>query len=171
MGSKRSKRRAVIVGGIRTPFVKAFNEFTQLDSIDLGAAATGALLDRYSVSRTEIDAIVWGGVILPSAAPNVAREIALDLKLPHRVEGMTCTRACASGLQAVTLAAAAIERGEYDVAIAGGSDSTSNGELKLPQKVVRTLGPVVMGGKSSPADYLQVLAQLAPFTDLLPKNN
>lgn len=169
MASKRSTRRAVIVGGVRTPFVKAFNEFINLDTIDLGVAATAALLDRFSVSRTEIDAIVWGGVILPSAAPNVAREIALDLKLPHHVEGMTVTRACASGLQAVTLAAAAIERGEYDVAIAGGSDSTSNGELKLPQKVVRTLGPVFMGGKSSPADYLQVVAQLAPFTDLLPK--
>ena len=159
MATRNSKRRAVIVGGVRTPFVKAFNEFIHLDTIDLGVAASGALIEKFSVPRTEIDAIVWGGVILPSAAPNVAREIALDLKLPHRVEGMTCTRACASGLQAVTLAAAAIERGEYDVAIAGGSDSTSNGELKLPQKVVRTLGPVVMGGKASPADYLQVLAQ------------
>ena len=166
---KKNARRAVIVGGVRTPFVKAFREFLHLDTIDLGAAATGALIERYSVPRDEIDSIVWGGVILPSAAPNVAREIALDIGLPHRVEGMTCTRACASGLQAVTLAAAAIERGEYDVAIAGGSDSTSNGELKMPQKVVRTLGPVVMGGKASPADYLQVVAQLAPFTDLLPK--
>ena len=166
---KSKQRRAVIVGGVRTPFVKAFKEFIELDSIDLGDAAVTGLLDRYPISRDEIDSIVWGGVILPSAAPNIAREIALDLRLPSRVEGMTVTRACASGLQAITLAAAAIERGEYDCAIAGGSDSTSNGELKLPQKFVRTVGPVVMGGKATPADYLQLVAQLAPFTDLIPK--
>ena len=140
MAGKKTPRRAVIVGGVRTPFVRAFREFLELDTIDLGTAASRALIERFDVPRDQIDSIVWGGVVLPSAAPNLAREIALDLGLPHRVEGMTCTRACASGLQAVTLAAAAIERGEYDVAIAGGSDSTSNGELKVPQKAVRTLG-------------------------------
>lgn len=161
-------RRAVIVGGVRTPFVKAFKQFLKRDTIDLGVAAAGALLDRYNLPGHEVESIVWGGVILPSAAPNVGREIALDLKLPPETEAMTCTRACATGLQAVTLAAAAIERGEYDVAIAGGSDSTSNAEIKLPQKVVRTLGPVLMGGKSTPMDMLGAAAQLAPFTDILP---
>ena len=95
MPSRRKGRRAVIVGGVRTPFVKAFKEFTELDSIDLGVAASAALIERFSVPRAEVDSVVWGGVIFPSAAPNLAREIALDLNLPHRVEGMTCTRACA----------------------------------------------------------------------------
>jgi acetyl-CoA acyltransferase len=101
-------------------------------------------------------------------APNLAREIVLDLKLPHSVEGMTVTRACASGLQAVTLAAAAIERGEADVVIAGGSDSTSNGELKLPQKVVHALAPLAFG-KPTPADMLGVLSQLMPISEILPQ--
>ncbi|MEZ4436269.1 MAG: acetyl-CoA C-acyltransferase [bacterium] len=162
-------RRAVIVGGIRTPFVKAFKEFLRHDTIDLGVAAAGALIDKFDLPRAEIDAIRWGGVILPSGAPNVGREIALDLKLPPTVEAMTLTRACATGLQAITTAAAEIERGDYDVAIAGGSDSTSNAELKLPQKVVRTLGPVMMGGKSTPADLLGAVAKLAPFTDIFPR--
>jgi len=90
--------------------------------------------------------------------------------LPASVEAMTCTRACASGLQAITLAAAAIERGEADAVIAGGSDSTSNAEIKLPQKVVRTLGPLMMGkGKATPRDLLGVLSQLMPITDVLPR--
>ena len=84
--SKQNKvakgRRAVIVGGVRTPFVKAFAEFLKLDTIALGAAAVRGLLQRYPVPRAEIDAIVWGGVILPGLAPNVGREIALDLQLP-----------------------------------------------------------------------------------------
>ena len=54
--------------------------------------------------------------------------------------------------------------------IAGGSDSTSNAEIKLPQKLVRTLGPLLMGkAKATPRDMLGVLAQLMPLTDVLPR--
>ncbi len=163
------KRRAVVVAGVRTPFVKAFGKFLKLDSIDLGDIAVRKLLEQTDVPHQEIDSIVWGGVILPSHAPNIAREIALDLRLPPSVEGMTCTRACASGLQAVTLAAAAIERGEADVVIAGGSDSTSNAALNLPQKAVHALAPLAFGKASTPADYLGVMSQLMPITEILPK--
>ncbi len=163
------KQRAVIVAGVRTPFVKAFGKFLKLDSIDLGDIAVRSLLERTDIPHQEIDSIIWGGVILPSHAPNIAREIALDLRLPPNVEGMTCTRACASGLQAVTLAAAAIERGEADVVIAGGSDSTSNAPLNLPQKAVHALAPLAFGKGATPGDYLGVLAQMMPITDILPK--
>jgi acetyl-CoA acyltransferase len=161
-------RRAVVVAGARTPFVKAFTDFTKLDTIALGVAAVAGLLKKTGLAHRDIESIVWGGVILPSGSPNVAREIALDLRLDPSCEGMTVTRACASGLQAITLAAAAIERGEADVIVAGGSDSTSNAEIKLPQKVVHALAPLALG-KPTPADFLGVLAQLAPFTDVLPK--
>ena len=163
------KRRAVIVHGARTPFVKAFGQFLKLDTIDLADLAVKSLLDRTELPHDEIDSIIWGGVILPTLSPNIAREVALDLKLPASVEGMTVTRACATGLQAVTLAAAAIERGEADVVIAGGSDSTSNAQISLPQKAVHALAPLAFGKASSPADYLAVLSQLMPITDILPK--
>lgn len=157
-----------MVGGARTPFVRAFAEFVEMDAIALGVAAVRGMLERARIPRDAIDGIVWGGVILPSHAPNVGREIALDLGLPASVEAMTVTRACASGLQAITLAAAAIERGEADVMIAGGSDSTSNAELKLPQSFVHKVGPVAMSGKSGPADYLKLLTKISPRRDLLP---
>ncbi len=168
MSKNNNGRRAVVVGGVRTPFVKAFGELIELDAIALGVAATRALLERTGISTREIDSIVWGGVILPGLSPNVAREIALDLRLPASVEGMTVTRACASGLQAVTLAAAAIERGEADVVIAGGSDSTSNAEVSLPKKLIHAVAPVAFG-KATPGDVLGVLAQLMPISEILPK--
>jgi acetyl-CoA acyltransferase len=161
-------RRAVVVGGVRTPFVKAFTDFTTLDTIALGAAAVRALLARAELPYRDVESVVWGGVILPSGAPNVAREIALDLRLDPGCEGMTVSRACASGLQAITLAAAAIERGEADVVIAGGSDSTSNAEVKLPQQIVHAFAPLALG-KPAPSDYLAALGKLGPVGDLLPR--
>ena len=50
-------RRAVIVGGVRTPFVKAFTDFTKMDTIALGDAAVAALLERFPVPRAELDAL------------------------------------------------------------------------------------------------------------------
>ena len=119
-------RRAVVVCGNRTPFVRAFAQYMGLDTIDLATEAVRGLMKRSELDPKEVDAVLWGGVLLPSMAPNVGRELALDLGLPHSAEAYTVTRACATGLQAITDAVAKIERGEADVIIAGGSDSTSN---------------------------------------------
>lgn len=163
-----TKRRAVVVGGARTPFVRAFGKLLEVDTIGLGVSAVGSLLRESELDRRELDGIVWGGVILPGLAPNVGREIALDLRLPYSVEAFTVTRACASGLQAITSAVSAIERGDADVMIAGGSDSTSNAEIKLPQKVVHAMVPLAFG-KATPADVLGVVSQLLPISEILPK--
>ena len=73
--SSKPARRAVIVDGMRTPFVRAFAEYLEMDTIELGKAATAALLEKTNLDRGLIDAIVWGGVILPQGSPNVGREI------------------------------------------------------------------------------------------------
>jgi acetyl-CoA acyltransferase len=166
---RNATRRAVVVGGVRTPFVKAFGQLLKLDTIALGVAATRALLAKTKVPSAEIGSLVWGGVILPGVAPNIAREIAIDANLPRAIEAATVSMACASGLRAITTAASAIERGDVDVAIAGGSDSTSNAEIKLPQKVVHALAPLALGKGASPRDLLGILSQLVPITELLPR--
>jgi acetyl-CoA acyltransferase len=166
---KNAGRRAVVVGGVRTPFVKAFGPLLKLDTIALGVAATRALLTRTKVPSAEVESLVWGGVVLPGTVANIAREIVLDVGLPRSIEAATVSMACASGLRAITTAASAIERGDVDVAIAGGSDSTSNAEIKLPQKVVHALAPLALGKGASPRDLLGILAQLLPITELIPR--
>jgi len=162
-------RRAVVVAGNRTPFVKAFSEYLQLDTIALGVEAVGGLLERTQLDTQEIDALIWGGVLLPSLAPNVAREIVIDLDLPTAVEANTVTRACASGLQAITDAVAKIERGEADVIIAGGSDSTSNATLAMPEDFVRSVAPFAMGKTKGVGGFFGMLGGLFPPTRALPK--
>ena len=164
-----SGNRAVIVGGARTPFVKAFGPFMKMDTIALGDAAVKGLLERTGLDKKEVNAVIWGGVILPAVNPNVAREIALDLGLPVETNCVTVTRACASGLQAITDAVAMIERGEADVVIAGGSDSTSNVGVGLPSEVVHAFAPLALGGKGGPKELLGALGQLFPFTGILPR--
>lgn len=66
-------------------------------------------------------------LVVTTQAPNIAREIVMDLKLPSKITGVTVSRACLSGLQAILQAVDYIEQGHGDVVIAGGSDSMSNG--------------------------------------------
>ena len=164
-----ANRRAVIVDGVRTPFVRAFGSLMEMDTIALGVAAVRGLLDRIDLPRDEIDGIVWGAVILPGGAPNVGREIGLDLGLPAQVEATTVSRACTSGMVAITQAVSAIERGNADVVIAGGSDSTSNAEIKLPQSFVHKTAPVIMSSRSGVKDYLRMMTRLRPRRDLIPE--
>lgn len=42
----RSLRTAVVVSGVRTPFVKSFTDVAEMDSIDLGVAAVRGLLEK-----------------------------------------------------------------------------------------------------------------------------
>ncbi len=165
----KQARRAVIVDGTRTPFVRAFKEYMDLDTFALAGLAVSGLLKKTELDTKEIDSVVWGGVVLNPDAPNIARELVLDLGLPPNIEGHTVTRACASGLQAVTDAVSMIERGDADVVIAGGSDSTSNAAVKLPARLVQTLAPYAFGKKVDAAAAMQILAQLRPISEVMPK--
>jgi len=139
-------RRCVIVTGVRTPFVKSFSSLIDVDSIGLSVAAISGLLTKTKLDPHLIDSIIMGNVVVTSAAPNLARESILDLKLPRHIPGTTVSMACLSGLEAIAIASNAIETNNGDIILAGGSDSLSNGELSMPRKATRALGKYQMGG-------------------------
>ena len=163
------KRRAVIVDGVRTPFIRSFGDLNRMDAIALGSTAVKGLLDKTSISHREIQSVLWGGVVIPPYSVNVGREIVLELGLPPTIESTTMTRACTSSLYTITQAVAAIERDEVDVVIAGGGDSTSNAVVTLPPSLMHKAAPVVMNRKSGPADYLRLATHINVKKDVIPR--
>jgi len=162
-------RRAVLIGGVRTPFVRSFGQLMKMDTIALGTAAVKALLEQFPVPYREIDSMVWGGVVLPSTTVNIGREIVLDVGIPPTVECATMTRACTTSLYTAAPAAAMIERGDADVVISGGSDSLSNAELIMPRSLMHKVAPVALSRKSGAMDYAKLVARISPGKDLLPR--
>jgi len=165
----RPRRRAVVVGGSRTPFTKAFSELIELDALGLAAACTRDLLRKTGVSPREIEEIVWGSVVVSSQSPNTARELVFELDLPPHIPGFTLTRACLSGLSAICEGVKSIERGDMDCVLAGGSDSVSNAEMPLPRPLVRALGKLSYGGRLSFGKVLRALKGLGSLDAVLPK--
>src|SRR3989441_10199524 len=121
----RPGRRAAIVAGLRTPFVKSGTAFKGLTALDLGRIAVSELAQRCELPAKEIDQILFGVVIPIVQWPNIAREVGLAAGLPKDIEAYSVARACATSLQALTSAADAIATGEAAVVIAGGAEAMS----------------------------------------------
>ncbi len=97
-------------------------------------------MNKTKLDPKHIQEIIWGNVVVSTRSPNIAREIVIDLHLPKSISGVTVSKACLSGLQAIVQAVQAIEHGDADCIIAGGSDSFSNGEICLPRHLTHALG-------------------------------
>ncbi|NDD27296.1 MAG: thiolase family protein [Proteobacteria bacterium] len=122
-----NSRNAVIVSAVRTPVgrgVKGSLAATRPDDL-------AALVMRAAVERARIDASIIDDVIMGCAMPeaeqglNVARMAGMIAGLPDTAPGVTVNRFCASGLQAVAMAAQAIVSGMADCIVAGGVESMS----------------------------------------------
>ena len=159
-----SRDRVAIVACLRTPFAKAWSSLNGLSAVELSTQLSRELLFRHDIKPEHIDQMIWGTVIAVPSAPNIAREVALNLGM-YRVPGYSVTRACATGLQVVANAAEAIWAGAADVVVAGGVDVTSDTPVPHRKSVIDTLN---QAQRAKGMDLLRTLAQINP-KDLLPK--
>lgn len=134
-----ANRRAAIVAGLRTPFVRAGTDFAQLDVLELARSVTVELLQRTELDPKTIDHVLYGNVTRPVQYANLARELVLAAGLPRSTPADTVTLQCASAVQAVTDATNLIERGYADVVIAGGVEMLSNIPISLSPPLARAL--------------------------------
>src|SRR5258708_6615013 len=119
-------RRAAIVAGFRTPFLKAGSDFAQLDVLELARAVTVELLHRTGLDPRPVDQVIYANGVRRVQYPTLARELGWAAGLPRQPPAETVTLACASSVQAITDATNLIERGYADVVLAGGVEMLSN---------------------------------------------
>ncbi|MFE5586291.1 thiolase family protein [Kitasatospora sp. NPDC056531] len=119
----------------RTPIGRLRGALATVRPDDLSATVLRALLaDVPSLDPARIDDVYWGAANQAGEDNrNAARMAVLLAGLPESVPGATVNRLCASGLEAVTLAARAIGSGEADVVLAGGCESMTRAPFVLPR--------------------------------------
>jgi len=160
--ASRPGRRAAIVAGLRTPFVKSGTAFKDLTALDLSRMVVSELIQRTELPGKEVDQVVFGAVVPQVQAPNLAREVALLTNLPRSVEAYSVSRACATSLQAMTNAADAIALGEADVVIAGGAEALSD----VPITYSRAVAQAVVAASRGKT----VVEKLRAFSDVTAKD-
>ena len=126
---------AYICDAQRTPIGRYGGALSTVRTDNLAALPIRALMDR----NPQVDWPAVDDVILGCANQagednrNVARMAALLAELPVDVPGATINRLCASGLDAVAMAARAIVSGDQDLVIAGGVESMSRAPFVMPK--------------------------------------
>lgn len=125
--SQRNHQRpeVVLAAGIRSPQVKAGGVYKREDAGRLGAAVCRELIARTGLDPAVLDEVIVGCVGQPQDQANIGRVISLRAGVPETVPARTVARNCASGIEAVTSAAALIEAGRGDTFLCAGVEVMS----------------------------------------------
>ncbi|MHC8410249.1 thiolase family protein [Pseudomonas sp. Hz4] len=120
-------REVVIVDSVRTGLAKSFRgKFNMTRPDDMAAHCVDALLARTGIDPASVeDCIVGAGSNEGGQGFNIGRNVAVLSRLGTGTAGMTLNRFCASGLQAIAIAANQIASGCSDIIVAGGVESIS----------------------------------------------
>lgn len=144
-------REAVVVASSRTGLAKSFRgSFNMTRPEELAAHCIRDVLRKTpALDPAEIEDVIFG-----CAQPhgpqglNIARRVAVLAGLPVSVAGVTVNRFCASGLQAIAMAAHAIAHEGADSIVAGGVESIST--------VERSVDPHPALAKNHPGLYMEM---------------
>jgi acetyl-CoA acetyltransferase family protein len=121
--------RVAIVGGKRTPFVKAGGAFSSLSNLELSLHSVTECVKSVGLDTGLIDELWFSTVLLDPRIPNLAREIVLRSELQNSLSAHFISNNCISGLVAASCGANRIATGQIKVALVGGSESMSRPSL------------------------------------------
>lgn len=146
------KRDAVIVSAVRTPIGRQGQALASIPAHVFGAEVMKEAIKRATIDPNQIDDVIMGNVL--SGGGNIARLTALQTGLSMELPGLTVDRQCGSGINAIMLAAQAIQAGAGDVYVAGGIESMSRAPhlLERAERAYSPVPPKIKNAQLSPEE-------------------
>ncbi len=132
-GHEAMLEQVFLAGSVRTPIGGFSGSLSTVPAPVLGSTALQAALARAGVDPAEVDEVIFGNVLGAGLGQNVARQVALGAGLAPSVQAMTVNKVCGSGLKSVMLAAQAIQCGDAELIVAGGTENMSQAPYLLPK--------------------------------------
>lgn len=119
---------AFIYDAVRTPRGKGRSDGSlhEVTSLRISAQVLNALKDRNRLEAHAVEDVIWGNVTqVGEQGGCLARSAVLASDLDQSIPGLSINRFCASGMEAVNLAANQIKGGAGEAYIAGGVEMMS----------------------------------------------
>jgi acetyl-CoA C-acetyltransferase len=116
----------VLLGGVRTPVGLHGGALRDKRAQDLAELVFREVIKRTGIDPNVLDEVILANIGSPSEAANIGRVAALMAGIPEHVPAFSVQRNCASALQSITLAYQAIQSGDGEIFLVGGTESMSN---------------------------------------------
>lgn len=124
--------RDVVIASICRTAVGSFGgSLKDINAVQLGVTAVKEAIKRAGIKPEQVENVVLGNVLQASLGQNPARQILIHAGIPQEVPAMTINKVCASGLRSFSLAAQMIKSGDFDIVVAGGTESMTNAPYAL----------------------------------------
>lgn len=153
-----NRRRVAVLGGNRIPFARSDTAYADASNQDMFTAALTGLVRRFGLDGEALGAVIGGAVLKHSRDFNLMRECVLGTALSPYTPAFDLQQACGTGLQAAIAAADGIAAGRYEVAAAGGVDTTSDAPIGLGDNLRRSL--LGLRRSKSTIDRLKLVGRL-----------
>jgi len=118
-------KEVCIVSACRTPVGNFGGVFRDVSPAKLGTYVAKEAVARAGISPSELDEVIFASGGHPMKEANIARLVSLYSGFPYEIPAFSVQRNCAGGFQAVTSAIQAIQAGDGDVFLAGGTEVMS----------------------------------------------
>ncbi len=99
---------------------------------EMGAIVVKEALKRANVNPENVDEVMFGCILTAGLGQNVARQVAVKAGIPYKVPAYTVGMVCGSGMKSVIEAARAIQCGDADIIVAGGTENMSAAPYAAP---------------------------------------
>lgn len=152
--------RVAVVGGARSPFVKAGTVFRKYSALDLGVHSVNGLLEKQALDPNSVDELIYGITVLDARLPQFAREVVFSSRLPSSVRALTVIDNCIAGTSAITSLFDSIVSGRAEIGLAGGVESMSNPSVLFNRRASRNF--LDAASARSLGQRLKILSQIRP---------
>ena len=125
-------RDVYVISSCRTAVGTFGGSLRDVPAAELGSIVIAEALKRGNVKGEWLDEVMFGNVLSAAQGQNVARQCMVKAGVPLKVPAYTVSMVCGSGLKTVIEGSRAIQAGDADLVMCGGTESMSGAPYAIP---------------------------------------
>ena len=126
-------RDVYVISSCCTDVGKFGGSLKDVPAVELGATVIAEALKRGNVKGEWLDEVMFGNVLSAAQGQNVARQCMVKAGVPLKVPAYTVSMVCGSGLKSVIEGSRAIQAGDADLIMCGGTENMSAAPYAIPE--------------------------------------